>query len=42
VTYKVLAHAHCPVMTLPQMAPAVSSSKVEKAHSPEVYLAGVF
>lgn len=42
VTYKVLAHANCPVMTLPQMAQAVNSSRVEKAHSAEVYLAGVF
>jgi nucleotide-binding universal stress UspA family protein len=42
VTYKVLAHAHCPVMTLPQMALAFSSSKVEKSHSAEVYLAGIF
>ncbi len=42
VTYKVLAHAHCPVMTLPQMVPATSSAKVEKAYASEVYLAGVF
>lgn len=42
VTYKVLAHAHCPVITLPQMALATSAAKDEKAHSTEVYLAGVF
>jgi nucleotide-binding universal stress UspA family protein len=42
VTYKVLAHAHCPVMTLPQMAPATSGAKLEKAQPGEVYLAGVF
>ena len=42
VTYKVLAHAHCPVMTLPQMVPAASGAKVEKAHLAEVFLAGVF
>lgn len=42
VTYKVLAHASCPVMTLPQVVQPVSSSKVEKPHSAEVYLAGVF
>jgi len=42
VTYKVLAHAHCPVMTLPQLTLVHSGAKVEKAHSAEVYLAGVF
>ena len=42
VTYKVLAHAHCPVMTLPQMVPAASGAKAEKAHPAEVFLAGVF
>jgi len=42
VTYKVLAHARCPVITLPQMVMPVSSSKNEKTHSAEVYLAGVF
>jgi nucleotide-binding universal stress UspA family protein len=42
VTYKVLAHAHCPVMTLPQFALVNSGAKAEKSHSAEVYLAGVF
>jgi len=42
VAYKVLAHANCPVMTLPQMVPATLSAKVEMAHPAEVYLAGVF
>jgi hypothetical protein len=29
-------------MTLPQMVPAASGAKVEKAHLAEVFLAGVF
>ena len=42
VVYKVLAHAHCPVMTLSPVVLAACGAKVEKAHPGEVYLAGVF
>ncbi len=42
VVYKLLAHAHCPVITL---SPTVLSScglKAEAHHSAELYIAGVF
>jgi nucleotide-binding universal stress UspA family protein len=42
VVYKVLAHAHCPVMTLSPVVLAACGAKVEKAHQGEVFLAGVF
>lgn len=42
VAHKVLAHAHCPVMTLPQMVSASSGSKVEKFYPTEIFLSGVF
>jgi hypothetical protein len=42
VVYKMLAHAHCPVMTLPPVVLAASGAKAEKAHPAEVFLAGVF
>jgi len=42
VAHKVLAHARCPVMTLPQMAPATSGAKAEKFHPSEIFLAGIF
>jgi nucleotide-binding universal stress UspA family protein len=41
VVYKVLAHAHCPVMTLSPVVLAGSGSKAERQHA-EVFLAGVF
>jgi len=41
VVYKVLAHAHCPVMTLSPVVLAECGAK-EKAHASEVFLAGVF
>jgi hypothetical protein len=37
----VLAHAHCPVMTLSPVVLAECGAK-EKAHVAEVFLAGVF
>jgi hypothetical protein len=38
-----LAHAHCPVMTLSPVVLAASGVRREKAHAaPEVFLAGVF
>jgi nucleotide-binding universal stress UspA family protein len=43
VVYKVLAHAHCPVMTLSPVVLAANSVRKEKTHAaPEVFLAGVF
>jgi len=42
VAHKVLAHARCPVMTLPQMASATSGAEGELVHSGEVFLSGVF
>jgi len=41
VVYKVLAHAHCPVMTLSPIVLAESGVK-DKSHQAEVFLAGVF
>lgn len=40
--YKVLAHAHCPVMTLSPLVLAANAEKKESAHQAEVFLAGVF
>jgi len=42
VVYKVLAHAHCPVITLSPVVLAECGSKQEKFHPGEVYMAGVF
>jgi nucleotide-binding universal stress UspA family protein len=42
VVYKVLAHAHCPVMTLSPVVLAACGVKAEKHHPAEVFLAGVF
>ena len=42
VVYKVLAHARCPVMTLSPVVLAANGAKMERIHSPEVFLAGVF
>jgi len=41
VVYKVLAHAHCPVMTLSPVILAECGAK-DKSHQAEVFLAGVF
>ena len=42
VVYKVLAHAHCPVITLSPAVLAECGAKEEKHTSAEAYLAGVF
>jgi nucleotide-binding universal stress UspA family protein len=42
VVYKVLAHAHCPVITLSPVVLAESGVKNEKHRPAEAYLAGVF
>jgi nucleotide-binding universal stress UspA family protein len=42
VVYKVLAHAHCPVITLSPVVLAECGSKSEKTQPAEVYMAGVF
>ena len=42
VVYKVLAHAHCPVITLSPVVLAECGSKSEKTHPAEAYMAGVF
>jgi nucleotide-binding universal stress UspA family protein len=42
VVYKVLAHSHCPVMTLSPAVLAECGAKGEKVHASEVFLAGVF
>jgi nucleotide-binding universal stress UspA family protein len=42
VVYKVLAHSHCPVMTLSPVVLAACGAKQAKAHAREVVLAGVF
>ena len=42
VVYKVLAHAHCPVITLSPVVLAACGSRSEKLHPAEAYLAGVF
>ena len=42
VVYKVLAHTHCPVITLSPVVLAECGSKAEKLQSAEAYMAGVF
>ncbi len=42
VVYKVLAHSHCPVMTLSPAVLAECGVKYNREHSAEVFLAGVF
>jgi nucleotide-binding universal stress UspA family protein len=42
VVYKVLAHSHCPVMTMSPVVLAACGAKGEKVHQGEVFLAGVF
>jgi hypothetical protein len=42
VVYKVLAHAHCPVMTLSPVLLAACGARSEEDHPAEVFLAGVF
>ena len=42
VVYKVLAHSHCPVMTLSPLVLAACGAKKESAQPAELFLAGVF
>jgi nucleotide-binding universal stress UspA family protein len=42
VVYKLLAHAHCPVMTLSPVVLAACGVNREPAHQGEMFLAGVF
>jgi nucleotide-binding universal stress UspA family protein len=42
VVYKVLAHSHCPVITLSPTVLAACGVKYNKEHPAEVFLAGVF
>lgn len=42
VVYKVLAHSHCPVITLSPVVLAECGAKPEKVQSAEAYMAGVF
>jgi nucleotide-binding universal stress UspA family protein len=42
VVYKVLAHSHCPVITLSPVVLAECGAKAEKHRTAEVFLAGVF
>ena len=42
VVYKVLAHSHCPVMTLSPAVLAECGVKYNREHPAEVFLAGVF
>jgi nucleotide-binding universal stress UspA family protein len=42
IVYKVLAHAHCPVITLSPVVLAACGSKSEKLRPAEAYMAGVF
>ena len=42
VVYKVLAHAHCPVITLSPVVLASCGAKSEKLRPAEAYMAGVF
>lgn len=42
VVYKVLAHSHCPVITLSPVVLAECGSRTDKSHQPEAYMAGVF
>ena len=42
VVYKVLAHGHCPVLTLSPTVLALSGATGERMSSVETFLAGVF
>ena len=42
VVYKVLAHSHCPVLTLSPVVLSECGSKTEKLYAAEAYMAGVF
>jgi nucleotide-binding universal stress UspA family protein len=42
IVYKVLAHSHCPVITLSPAVLAESGVKYLKEHATESFLAGVF
>jgi len=42
VVYKVLAHSHCPVITLSPVVLAQCAGMADHRHSSEVYMAGVF
>jgi nucleotide-binding universal stress UspA family protein len=42
VVYKVLAHSHCPVITLSPLVLAECGSRSEKTQPAEAYMAGVF
>lgn len=42
VVYKVLAHAHCPVMTLSPVVLEAGGGQKSETHHSEVFLAGVF
>jgi nucleotide-binding universal stress UspA family protein len=42
VVYKVLAHSHCPVLTLSPVVLSECGSKTEKLQPAEAYMAGVF
>jgi nucleotide-binding universal stress UspA family protein len=42
VVYKMLAHSHCPAITLSPVVLAACGARVEKAYPAEVFLAGVF
>ena len=42
VVYKVLAHSHCPVLTLSPVVLSECGSKTEKLQPAEAYIAGVF
>jgi nucleotide-binding universal stress UspA family protein len=42
VVYKVLAHSHCPVLTLSPVVLAECGSKSERTQPAEAYMAGVF
>ncbi|MGA2672039.1 MAG: universal stress protein [Terracidiphilus sp.] len=42
VVYKVLAHSHCPVITLSPAVLAACGAKLDKSRPSEVYMAGVF
>jgi nucleotide-binding universal stress UspA family protein len=42
VVYKVLAHSHCPVITLSPVVLAGCDAKIENQHSSDAFLAGVF
>jgi nucleotide-binding universal stress UspA family protein len=42
VVYKVLAHSHCPVMTLSPLVLAECGARPEKVGHAEAYMAGVF